>query len=175
MKNWVLFVTMIFFSLQVFSNDSRSQADDIELRRDVYRLILHKEPWILSEHLESASDAFMPFLNDEELMTWDWSVREVLNGLTIEEIQLDQSDRKEVIIQTHARTYCGSGGCNAHILKLDGDEPRYIGTFFYSGTIVKPKIMKNDYLSSRFYDFAVQGSSIDVYRYDSKKGLYRLE
>jgi len=162
------------FLLFIISFSSFASEQD-QLRRDVYKAILKHEPWILMEHLESASDAFMPFLSDEEVMTWDWSVRDVLSGISIEEVQLDKSDRKEVIIQTFARTYCGSGGCNAYILKLDGDEPRYLGTFFYNGKLIEPDlaVIKESYTG--FYDFAIQGSSIDVYRFDKNKNEYKLD
>ena len=159
-----------------FSSYAAEKQYTDQTRKDIYRLILHKESWILKEHLDSASDAFMPFLKDDELDTWNWSVREVLDGIDYREIQLDQSERKEVIIHTHARTYCGSGGCSAHLLKLDGDEPRYIGTFFDTGKIIEPNFNKTDTLSSGFYDFAVQGrSTIDVYTYDTGKNKYRLK
>ena len=162
------------FVLFIFSFSSFASEQD-QLRRDVYKAILKHEPWILMEHLESASDAFMPFLSDEEVMTWDWSVRKVLDGITWEEIQLDDSDRPEVIIQTHARTLCGSGGCNAHILKLDGDEPSHLGTFFYNGKLIPPVITNRMKPDSGFYEFAVQGSYIEVYRYDPIKREYRIK
>ena len=173
MKKILILLTSLLPPLEVLAADNPQHNE--ELRRDVYRLILHKESWILTEHLESAADAFMPFLNDDELTTWDWSVRKILDDIDIEEIQLDRSERKEVVIQTHARTYCGSGGCNAHILKLDGDEPRYIGTFFYNGNIIKPLITETRIPDSGFYDFAIQGSNIDVYRYNTAKEQYTLK
>ena len=152
------------------------QAKDGEdTRRDIYSAILKHMSWILTEHLESASEAYMPFLSEGEVMTWDWSVRQVLDGITWEEVQLDDSERPEVIIQTHARTLCGSGGCNAHILKLDGDEPSHLGSFFYNGKLIPPVVSERLKPDSGFYEFAVHGSHIDIYQYDPVKREYRIK
>ena len=148
--------------------------DDEDTRRDIYSAILKHMPWMLAEHLESASEAYMPFLSEEEVMTWDWSVREVLEGIKFEEVQLDKSKRPEVIVQTFARTYCGSGGCNAHIIKLDGEKPTYLGTFFYNGKLIAPDFGYIKESASGFFDFAVQGRSIDRYSYDMNKHEYVL-
>ena len=166
MHRYLAFTVLMGLSGSLFSDVSDS------LKRDVYRAILKHENWIITEHLESYYEGVTAYLDDEQIMTWDWSVRGMLDEMNIEEIQLDGKGKPEVIIQTKAHGYCGSGGCNAHILKLDRDVPEYLGSFFYNGEI---KVIKTKGLPTEnsHYDFSVTGKGgVDIYEFNHISSMY---
>lgn len=168
------FSFLIFLVMSIVSLGS--QASELPSRNDVERAIIIGAPEILVAHLASDLDRNVSYKKGQQLDQWDWSVRNVLQRMTIEFVQLDFSDTPEVLVNIHEIGSCGSGGCTAHLLKLDGKKPRYLGEVFDSGELIGPSITGVRRPESGFHDFAFRGTGgFSVYTYDPTTRQYRYK
>ena len=168
------FTFLVCLVIAVVSSDS--SANDLPSRSDIERAIVIGAPEILVAHLVSDLDRNSINQKNQVRKEWDWSVRNVLKRMTFEFVQLDFSDTPEVLVNIHEIGSCGSGGCTAHLLKLDGKKPRYLGEVFDSGELIEPSITGVRKPDSGFYDFAFRGTGgFDVYTYDLTTGQYRYK
>lgn len=164
----------IFAALAQFA--SVASASEVPSRAEVERAIIVGAPEILVAHLVSDLDRNASYKKGQQLDQWDWSVRNVLQRMTFEFVQLDFSVTPEVLVNIHEIGSCGSGGCTAHLLKLDGKKPRYLGEVFDSGELIEPSITGIRKPESGFHDFAFRGTGgFGVYSYDANSGEYRLK
>ena len=168
------FSLSIFLLIAIASLGSR--ASELPSRNDVERAIVIGAPEILVAHLASDLDRNASYKKGQQLDQWEWSVRNVLQRMTFEFVQLDFSNTPEVLVNIYEIGSCGSGGCTAHLLKLDGKKPRYLGEVFDSGELIGPSITGVRKPDSGFYDFAFRGTGgFDVYTYDPTTGQYRYK
>jgi len=145
-------------------------------QKDVQRALIYAAPHLLVSHLESYLDIGAPDLSGDGPADLNWSVSRVLENMTYEFVQLDFSETPEVIVTLFEMGTCGSGGCSAHVLKIDGSRPRYLGEVWDSGELIQPSITGIRKPDSGFHEFAFRGTGgFDVYYYDRGTKEYRLK
>lgn len=151
-------------------------SSELLSKADVERAVIIGAPELLVSHLNSDLDLNASFKTAEQLLEWDWSVKRVFERMDYEFVQLDSSEMSEVFVSLYEVGSCGSGGCPAHIFKLDGAKPRYLGEVFDTGDLIEPSITGVRKPQSEFYDFAFRGTGgFDVYSFDPNLGKYRIK
>lgn len=168
-------ITILVFLVTAIVS-SASRGNELPSRSDVERAIVVGAPEILVAHFVSDLDRNSINQKNEVRKEWDWSVRNVLKRMTFEFVQLDFTDTPEVLVTINEIGSCGSGGCTAHLLKLDGKKPRYLGEVFDSGELIEPSITGVRKPESGFHDFAFRGTGgFNVYTYDPTTRQYRYK
>lgn len=143
------------------------------LNKEIKGAFLYTQSDLILSQIESMFKYYMPD-NQKDLGNWSYGTEELFSYLKYAEIQLDKSDKKEVVILFAAPGYCGSGGCSGFLLKLDEGRPKNLGQIFLSGSIIAPTIGPGASPPSGFHDFAISGDDgIYIYSYDAETSRYK--